>query len=81
MFNPPINLVEEAKMLLGVTLFECTNSFYTIPKENNSFSTSIPGHWQPEFAEKTIDELNKVLELRSLDLHVKEVGKRGNKKK
>ena len=31
-----------------------------------------------EFAEKIIDEVNRLLELRSLELHVNEVRKRGN---
>ena len=39
---------------------------------------TIPGHWETKYAEKTIDELNKLLELRSLELHVKEVRKGGN---
>ena len=78
-FNPPINLVEEGRWLMAVSLFDCTNSVYIITNENNSFSISIPGHYQNEFAEKTIDELNKLLELKSLELHVKEVRKRGNK--
>ena len=77
-FNPPINLVE-GKWLMAVSLFDCTNSVYNITNENNSFSIYIPGHYQNEFAEKTIDELNKLLELKSLELHVKEVRKRGNK--
>ena len=34
-----------------------------------------------KFAEKAIDELNKLLELRSPDIHVNEVRKRGNKTK
>ena len=29
-FNPPINLVEEGKWLLGVTSLECTNSVFNI---------------------------------------------------
>ena len=58
-FNPPINLVEEGKWLLGVTSFEYTKSVFKITKENNSFLITIPGHWQTEFDEKTIDELNK----------------------
>ena len=29
-FNPPINLVEEGKWLLGVTSFEFTNSVFII---------------------------------------------------
>ena len=78
-FNPSINLVEEGKWLLAVSSFECTNSVFIITNENNSFSIIIPGHYQSESAEKTIDELNKLLELRSLELHVKEARKRGNK--
>ena len=78
-FNPPINLVEEGKWLMAVSLFDCTNSVYNRTNENNSFSIITPGHYQTESAEKTIDELNKLLELKSLELHVKEVKKRGNK--
>ena len=66
-FNPPINLVEEGKWLLGVTLLECTNSVFIITDENNTFSIIIPGHYQNELAEKTIDNLNKLLELKSLE--------------
>ena len=77
-FNPPINLIEEGKWLMAVSLFDCTNSVYNITNENNSFSIIIPGHYQTEFAEKTIDELNKLIELKSLELHVAEVRKRGN---
>ena len=33
--NPPINLVEEGKWLLGVSSFECTNSVFNINNENN----------------------------------------------
>ena len=78
-FNPPINLVEEDKWLLAVSSFECTNSVFIITDENNSFSIIIPGHYQNESDEKTIDNLNKLLELKSLELHVEEVKKRGNK--
>ena len=78
-FNPPINLVEEGKWLLAVSSFECTNSVFNITNENNSFSIIIPGHYETESAEKIIDDLNKLLELRSLELHVDEVRKRGNK--
>ena len=59
--------------------FESTNSVFNITNENNSFSIIIPGHYQTKSAEKTIDELKKLLELSSLELHVKEVRKRGNK--
>ena len=79
-FSPPINLVEEGKWLLGVSSFECTNSVYNITDENNSFSITIPGHCETKSAEKTIDELNKLLELSSqngIDLHVEQVRKKG----
>ena len=78
-FNPPINLVEEGKWLLAVSSFKCTNSVFNITNENNSFSIIIPGHYETEFAEKMINDLNKLLELKSLELHVEEVRKRGNK--
>ena len=78
-FNPPINLVQEGKWLLAVSPFECTNSVFNITNENSSFSIILPGHYETQSAEITIDELNKLLELKSLELHVKEVRKRGNK--
>ena len=78
-FNLPINLIEEDKWLLAVSSFECTNSVFNITDDNNSFSIIIPAHWETEFAEKFIDEGNRLLEFRSLDLHVNEVRKRGNK--
>ena len=77
-FNPPINLVEEDKWLLAVSSFECTNSVFNITDDNNSFSIIIPGHYETESAEKIIDELNRLLELKTLELHVNEVRKRGN---
>ena len=79
-FNPPINLIEEGKWLLGVSSFECTNSVFNITHENNSFSIIIPGHYQNESDEKTIDQLNKLLELRSengIELHIEQVRKKG----
>ena len=72
-FNPPLNLNEEGKWLLAVSSFECTNSVFNITGENNSFSINILGQWENKSAEKTIDELNKLLELRSFELLVKEV--------
>ena len=78
MFNPPINLVEEGKWLLAVSSFECKNSVFNITNESNSFSIIIPGHYQNKSDEKTIDDLNKLLELKSLEVHVEEVEKRGN---
>ena len=78
-FNPTINLVEEGKWLLAVPSLECTNSVFNITNENNSFSIIIPGHYQNKSDEKTIDDLNKLLQLKSLELHVEKVRKRGNK--
>ena len=80
-FSPPINLIEEGKWLLGVTLFEGANSVFNTTNENNSFSITIPSHWESKFAENIIDELHKLLELRSLELLVREVRKRGSKLK
>ena len=77
-FNPPINLIEEGKWLIAVSSFECTNSVFNITDDNNSFSIIIPGHYETEFAEKIIEDLNKLLELKSLELHVEEVRKRGD---
>ena len=45
-FNPPINLFEEGKWLLGVKSFECTNSVFNITNKNNSFSIIIISHYQ-----------------------------------
>ena len=58
---------------------ECRNSVFNITNENNSFSIIIPGHYQTEFAEKIIYDLNKLLELKYIELHVEEVRERGNK--
>ena len=77
-FNPPINLVEEDKWLLAVFSFECTISVFNITDDNNSFSIIIPGHWETEFVDKIIDEVNRLLELKSLELYVNEVRKRGH---
>ena len=82
-FNPPINLVEEGKWLLGVTSFECINSVFNITDENNSFSITIPSRWRiPNYLEyNVIGELKNLLELKSendIGLHVGEVRKRGN---
>ena len=74
-------LLKQGKWLLAVSSFECTNSVFKTNKENNSFSITIPSHWESKSAEKTIDDLNKLLELRSeniIELHVREVRERGN---
>ena len=78
-FNPPLNLVEEGKWLMAVSLFDCINSVFNITNEKNPFSIIIPGHYQNKSDEKMINDLNKLLELRSLELHVEEVRKGGNK--
>ena len=64
---------------MAVSSFECKNSVFNITNENNSFSIIIPGHYQIEFAEKMINDLNNLFGLKSLKLHVEEVRKRGNK--
>ena len=64
---------------MAVSLFDCTNSVYNTTNENNLFSIIIPGHYQNKSDEKTIDNLNKLLELKSLESLVKEVRKTGNK--
>ena len=66
-------------MVTSCEFIRVSNSVFNITNENNSFSTIIPGHYQNESDEITIDNLNNLLELKSLELHVKEVKKRGNK--
>ena len=81
-FWPPMNLVEEGKWLLAVTSSEATNSVFNITNENKGFSISTPGHWSPEDGEELINELNKLLKPKSendLELHVKEIEKRGTR--
>ena len=80
-FNPPVDLSEEGKWLLGVTSFDATNSVFNITDENNSFSVSTPGHWSFRVDTETINKLQNLLELRSQNnfkLHVKENKTRGN---
>ena len=79
-FIPPINLVEEGKWLMAVSSLECTNSVFNITNENNSFSIIVPGHYEAESAQKTIDEPKRLLELRSqngIELHVEQFRKKG----
>ena len=80
-FNPPINLVGEDEWLLGLSSLECTDSVFNITNGNNSFSIIIPGHYQTEIAEKMFNDLNSLLALKSLELNVEEVRKRGIKLK
>ena len=62
-----------------MTSLDCTNSVVNITNENYSFSINIPGHYQTEFVEKIFDYLNKSIKLASLELHVTEFRKRGDK--
>ena len=78
-FSSPINLLEEDKWLLAVNSLECTKSVFHITNENNPFPIITPDHYQTEITEKIFDDLNKLLELKSLELHVEEIRKRGNK--
>ena len=58
-----------------MTSFEATKSVFNITNENNCFSISIPGHWKSDDGEELINELKKLLELKSendIELHVKE---------
>ena len=64
-----------------MTSFDATNSVFNITNENNSFSITKPIHWFSRGGGETIYKLQKLLQLRSendIDLHVKEVEKRGN---
>ena len=53
-FSRQIILSEEGNLLLGVSSFECTNSVFNTTNQNNSFSTTTPGHWSSESAEKLL---------------------------
>ena len=78
-FSPPESLCEGGKRLLAITLLQATNSIFNITDENNSFSFTIPSHWNSKSAEKTSDEVNKVLKLKSqndFECHVKQVRKK-----
>ena len=78
-FNPPINLAEEGKWLLAVSSSEANTSVFNRTDKNYSFSITTPGHWNSESAEKTINELNILIDLRyetDIDLHVEQVRKK-----
>ena len=76
--SSPKKLIEEGKWLLTLPCFETMNFVFIITDKNNSFSITISDDWQTKSDEKSFDEINKLLEIRSLELHVKEVRKRGN---
>ena len=67
------------KHYIHILLNDVPNDIFNITNENNSYSIIIPGHYQNKSDEKTIDEVKKLLELKSIELHVEEVKKRGNK--
>ena len=66
-------------MVIRSVLVHFNKFCFYINNENNSFSIIIPGHYQNKSDEKTIDDLNRLLEPKSLELHVEEVRKRGKK--
>ena len=80
-FNSPKKMVEEGKWPLAFSSFECTNSVFYISNQNNLFSILIPGQYQSAFAEKMIKNLNKLLELKSLELHVEDVRKKNKNRR
>ena len=85
-FYPPIDLIQEGKWFLAVSSFECRNFVFKITNENNGLSVSISGRWKiPNFLEDgVIFKLKEVLEHREkndVQLHVKDVRKRGSLKK
>ena len=72
--------LKKVKWLLTVSSFEATNSVFNITNGNNTFSITTPGHWNSKSAEKTIDEIIKLLELTSendIQLHIEQVRKKG----
>ena len=60
-FSPATNIIGEGKWLLAVTSIETTNSVLNITDENNSFSNTTHSHWNSASAEKTFDELKKII--------------------
>ena len=64
-FNPPLNLIEEGKWLLGVIFYERSNIVFNKTKKNNSFRVTIPCHWNLNSAQKTFEELTKPIDPRS----------------
>ena len=79
---PPINRSEEWKWSLAVSSFKATNSVFNITSENNSFSISIPDQWIFKDSQELFNKLNNLLQFKSendIELHVKEVEKRGTR--
>ena len=62
-YSPSMNTVEEGKRLKSVTTFEATNFVFNITDENNSFSNTLPDHWDSEDGEEFIKKINGILGL------------------
>ena len=62
-FNRTINLSEEGKRLLAVTVFEATNSIFSITDEKKRFPIFTTGDWIPEGSEGLNNKLGKLLDL------------------
>ena len=82
-FSSPKNLIEEGKRLVAVTLtsFEATISIFKITDEKNSLSITTPWYWSSRGSAETTIEPEDFSRLRAqndIELHVKEVRKRGN---
>ena len=63
--NPPRNLAQKGKWLLAVSSSGSTNSIFNITDENKSFSITIKSYWSSKASAKTINKLQKLLQLRS----------------
>ena len=57
-FSPPINLFEERRRLLGVTIFEAMNSVLNITDENSNFSISTLRYWSYKGCAETTNYKN-----------------------
>ena len=80
-FNPPINLSEEGKWLLGATFHETTNSVFDTTDQSKSFSITIPRYYTSRGGVEALFKLRELLKQREesdIELHVEEVRKRGN---
>ena len=66
--------------MFAATSSEATSSVFNITNENNSFSITIPSHWNSKSVEKAFDELFKLIELRSendFEIHFEQVRNTG----
>ena len=67
-------------MVISSDFFRNNELLFNINHESNRVSISTPNLWSPKGAAETINKLNEILELRpqnDIQLHVKEVEKRG----